>query len=229
MPKMKRAWVLYGITNGAVPRIAGVIAHRHREVACLLSETSPGDYRAEHLADVGWVGPRALRHERILERVHPVFPARFATLFSSPKAVEAAVDRHYPAIVEFLRTTQGREEWAVKVSVDRARALDAQPVPEVAGLSPGKRYVEQRRLRGEAERRLDARLDAESRTISRELDALGEARIRPSGERAYLVPRAGVKRFRAKVAKLHREHARSGWTIEASGPWPPYSFCPSLR
>ena len=42
-----------------------------------------------NLQQLSWVGPRALRHEAVIEEVmasSPVLPARFGTLFSSAEA-----------------------------------------------------------------------------------------------------------------------------------------------
>jgi hypothetical protein len=46
--------------------------------------------------------------------------------------------------------------------------------------------------------------------------------------RAFLLPREGVAAFLEHVERLGRELAEQGIALTASGPWPPYSFAPSL-
>ncbi len=67
---------------------APTFAHRHSGLAALLGVVAVDEFcgpEAERkLADLGWVGERALRHERVIEegfRRGPVLPARFGTLF----------------------------------------------------------------------------------------------------------------------------------------------------
>ncbi|MBI2200221.1 MAG: GvpL/GvpF family gas vesicle protein, partial [Candidatus Rokubacteria bacterium] len=46
---------------------------------------------------------------------------------------------------------------------------------------------------------------------------------------AFLVPRSRVDDFRARIQRINAEHAPHGLVLDLSGPWPPYSFCPSLE
>ena len=45
-------------------------------------------------------------------------------------------------------------------------------------------------------------------------------------KRAFLLFCESVDEFRDRVAEIGDRHADSGVTLELSGPWPPYSFCP---
>ncbi len=45
---------------------------------------------------------------------------------------------------------------------------------------------------------------------------------------AFLVGQRDRETFRSQVEKLRAEQASKGLVLELSGPWPPYSFCPSL-
>jgi hypothetical protein len=46
---------------------------------------------------------------------------------------------------------------------------------------------------------------------------------------AFLVPRGAVADFQARVQQAARDHGRHGLLFEYTGPWPPYSFSPSLQ
>jgi Gas vesicle synthesis protein GvpL/GvpF len=70
-----------------------------------------------NLQQLSWVGPRALRHEAVIEEVmasSPVLPARFGTLFSSAEALAEFAGQHREKITQFLDRVAGHGEWSVK-------------------------------------------------------------------------------------------------------------------
>ena len=204
------------------------------------------------MSDLAWVGPRACRHEAVIERamrVSPVVPARFAALFSSREILAAWLDAHHDAISIALDRFADHEEWAVKGTLDRrkaeARFLDAALARQGGALSssPGRRYFEERRIQAGIGQELDAWLKEVSAGIARALlEHAVELREREvvsggapdeAGARilnwAFLVPRGSVGDFEARVQRISAEHALHGLVLDLSGPWPPYSFCPSLE
>lgn len=211
-----------------------------------------GPAAEQKMEDLAWVGPRACRHEEIVEQVmrrSPVLPARFGTLFSSLEKLETLIKEHHDAISEFLARIADKEEWAVKGLLDRPRARNELISEALAGqkatpssLTPGIRYVQEQRIRADVEKQLNGWLRKACREIAGELSrhASGfcEGRLMSLGETttgadkilnwAFLVPRHAVTDFRAQIDRANTVHARHGLVFEPSGPWPPYSFCPSL-
>jgi len=204
------------------------------------------------MRDLAWMGPRACRHEEVVERAmrsSPVMPARFAALFSSRESLATWLEKHHDAISRALDQFADHEEWAVKGTLDRrkaeARFLAAALARQGSALSssPGARYFEERRLHAGIGQDLDAWLKEVGAGIARALlDHAVEFRERAivSGEApdeagarilnwAFLVPRSGVDDFVARVQRTNDEHAEHGLVLAVSGPWPPYSFCPSLE
>ena len=45
---------------------------------------------------------------------------------------------------------------------------------------------------------------------------------------ALLLRRDSVRTFRQQVDRIGAAYAEQGITLEVSGPWPPYNFCPSI-
>jgi hypothetical protein len=222
-----------------------------REVVAVVQEvpleTFIGPSAEARLQDLAWVGPRACRHEEVVERVmrhSPVFPARFGTLFSAPQQVEALLESHYGAVLTFLDHVADKEEWAVKGLVDRA-AAEARLLAEAdlaEASSPGTRYLLERRGQARAEKRVNSWLREASAGIAARLEssAVGSTPLRAlpretSGREAdiafnwaFLVLRRSRGDFRVQVEGLSAGHLGQGLRLELSGPWPPYSFCPSL-
>lgn len=227
------------------------------DIAAICSPVQVDEFLGTHGADAGqdleWVAPRALRHEQVIEEVMqsaPVLPVTFGVLFSSPGALLESIRAHQQEITGFLRYVRDKEEWAVKAyaSPPRIRAhLERTPeFRERLGHppdAPGARYFHQRRL----QRELDGRINEEAgRLAERVRDALAPLAVERRSLRlssrevtgrqddlvlhsAFLMPSSEVAPFTDRVRDLAAEYGPQGLTVEATGPWPPYAFSPSLE
>jgi len=205
-----------------------------------------------HMQQLSWVGPRALRHEAVIEEVmahSPVLPARFGTLFSSAQVLAEFVDRHRQTITQFLDRVAGHGEWSVKGVFDRRQAeaalisakLAAQQ-EQLSTLSPGTRHFAEQRLRRDIERELSGWLERTCRTIAADLAsyasefrecAAGPATHSENGTAevlnwAFLLPNSAIAPFQERVERANLGHQPQGLRLELSGPWPPYRFVPAL-
>jgi hypothetical protein len=219
-------------------------------MACVEEFSGPsGESRMEDLA---WVGPRACHHEAVIEGVmrhSPVLPARFGTLFSSLESLKKLLTKHYDTISEFLDRVTDKEEWAVKGLLDRDKARErffsmilATDEADLS-LSPGMHYFQEQRIQAEFEKELSSWLNVVLKRIASDIarHASDFSERRPLSQEvtgkdtdmvlnwAFLVPRNAMADFRAEIDRANSDQARQGLVFELSGPWPPYSFCPSLR
>ncbi len=227
------------------------------EVAALYSPVHLDAFRGPagdaHLRDMSWLLPRACQHEQVVEevmRLSPVLPARFGTVLSSAGVLEGVMARNVEQIRLFLERVAGREEWSVKAFLDLPQAeawlLAAQTTcDEPSGtstLSPGRRYIQGQQRRAQARRGLQNYGRQMAEDITQAL-ALGAVEMRPlelpprqtaghTGQMilncALLVPKASVDEWRAAVDTLGAQYVDHGVSLGISGPWPPYSFCPSV-
>ncbi len=224
-----------------------------RDVVAVVSMVKVDDFcgpAAEaRMRDLAWVAPQACRHETVVEavmRASPVMPARFGTLFSSRARLSAWLATHYVAISRALNRLGDREEWAVKGTLNRRAAeaplLAAALANRVTSASPGARYLEERRIRAGIGQDLNAWLQTLcERVVAQLREHAVEFRERavapavsdkdgvPILNWAFLVPCESVGDFRACVQGITATHAEHGVVLDCSGPWPPYSFCPSLE
>lgn len=234
---------------------SALLQYRRGDLAAVLGEVPleefTGPEAEAHLQDLAWLAPRAMRHQQVIEyvaRFSPVFPARFGTIFSSLDSLEALLARHRDAIRRFLDRAEGAEEWGFKGFLDRQKARERLVDEELASgsaqlsSSPGLRYMQERRLRAEADGKVRRWLDEASGQIHEELSRraveMVERKVLPAGSTetpgemvlnwAFLVPKAGVEAFRAAAARLDRELRARGLAFETVGPFPPYSFTPGL-
>jgi hypothetical protein len=243
-----------------VLEVAG-LDHRHpvslwafKDIVAVLGMSSLEDFcgpEAENrMKDLAWIGPRACRHEEVVEEVmrrSPAFPARFGTIFSSFDALEKLVDVHYDEISRFLDKAAGKEEWAVKGLLNRAQArrsfstlMLSREEGRLASLSPGKRYLGEQRIRSSADRELNIWLKGiikgigddlcrhSSEFCERKVLSLDSEAMEMVLNWAFWTAREDADDFRARVDRANEQNDRQGLLLQLSGPWPPYSFLPSL-
>ena len=220
-------------------------------VASLVSREEFGGHSAENrMGELSWIGPLVCRHEDVVERVmlhSPVLPVRFGTIFNSNQRLEDRLKKHHDAIRHFLNAVSGKDEWAVKVLLNRARASDQYFMETQCAastevyLSPGALYLGERRMRSSCKEALNHWLEVICKSTSEELSRIAaELRVRKTlaretlgggmdmvGNWAFLVSRDSAPHFCARVRAAN--DAVPGLAFEVSGPWPPYSFCPHME
>lgn len=206
-----------------------------------------GERADAQLQDLAWLGPRVCRHEVVIEQIMhqaPVLPARFATLFSSLDSLDQFVLEHREGIAGFFTELGGQQEWAVKGLLDRAGALErlSHSAEEKPAGSLGGRYLQERRIKAQAERELNQRLRTFCQHVAAALGAhAGGFRERkvvaPAAEEtaaevvlnwAFLIPPEDLENFRASLQRFNDDEAFPGLLLTLNGPWPPYSFVPDL-
>lgn len=224
------------------PSASAVFCEVSREKFC-----GPG--AEDNLKDLAWVAPRACRHEQVIEKVmesSPVLPARFATLFSSVGSLRQLVQRESEAISQFLDRVADKEEWAVRAMADMATMKQAAVAREMSArstqltaLSPGNRYFQEKKIRTEAETSVRDWLDQVCHEAAAELRehaaAFTERQVFDAGEElksvvswAFLLPKEKLPGFREQLESANGRLRQAGLVFNLSGPWPPYSFTPSL-
>jgi hypothetical protein len=211
-----------------------------------------GPEAEERLRDLTWIGPRVIRHQEVVAGVmrhSPVLPVRFGTIFASRANLEKVLQRHSDTIAGFLEHFTDQEEWAVKGMLDRPGAREklfslklAREAERLTALSPGKRYVEEQRLRAACDQELPRWLQKVCREVWTDLrDYAAQVQERRLLSRkttgsdqdmvwnwALLIPRPAVGGFKTLIREVNAQCAQHGLRLEVTGPWPPYSFCPAL-
>jgi hypothetical protein len=218
------------------------------EIAAVVSATPLDELGDEaKMKDVEWLAPRALWHERVIEQVaasSPVLPARMGTVFSTREKLTQLMAHNHDRILHFLEHVAGHDEWAVKIFLDRPKALEARIHEEMAksplSASPGTRYLQEQRIRSQAERGVQDWWSTTREQIRDQLTAIAAELVERKplplesapgqmvANWAFLVDRESLPEFHARVHDLDEKYQRSGLRLEDAGAWPPYSFTPSL-
>jgi hypothetical protein len=259
VPADEALWAYCVVVAGSpYPEGVGVDARHPVErveadgLAALTSRVPLSDFAEEplrrNLNDFQWLERIARRHEAVLEATlahTTLVPLRMCTIFADERGVRTMLEAQRDELASVLEALRGREEWAVKVLVDRAtletaaRDMDPALAPGVpAGQGSGTAYFGRRRaeqqLRDAADR-LTAELaeDVHTRLRAR---ATGAVVNRPQNPRlsghegdmvlnaAYLVEQARTEELSALVAELQEHYGALGARLELRGPLPPFNF-----
>lgn len=230
-----------------------VAALEEAGVVAVIGEVEPGEYCDENLQALPWVGPRACRHEAVVERImgaSPVLPVKFGTIFHSRTNLKGFLGRHRAAIVRALDDLRDKAEWSVKgylVEGEARRAVAAvdpaiQSRRMTLSPSPGARYFQEKQLDATIEKAVRAWVERVTDDLEKALalhaESSTELRCHASAvtgrpermvfNRSFLVTRAALSDFRGALSDPRHAHEGSGLSFELRGPWPPYNFCPTL-
>jgi hypothetical protein len=206
----------------------------------------------ENLNDFEWLERVARAHEGVLEaalKTATIVPLRLCTIFEDESGLTAMLEDQHSDLAQALDLLDGRQEWGVKLLVDRsvleaaagARSAEAGAVQaSLESRSGGGAYMQRRpreRQNSEAADQLAAELteDVHARLQDWASDAVvnspqnrdlsgheGEMLLNA----AYLIETERVGRLRELVTELEERHRELGARLELSGPWPPYNFVP---
>lgn len=239
---------LYAISRGLDPAALGgttglrgapVEVVVHRDLVGVVSDVPLADFGEaelkENLERLEWLEEVARGHDAVVQAatmVGPTAPMRLAVICLDDEAVRERLEELYDDLVAVLDRIEGRAEWSVKVVVQPG------PEPATPGATPtsGADYLRRKqeesrarqqrtsdagRIGDEVHHRLAATCVA-SRVLQPQDPQLTGHRGQMVLNGAYLVDVDESDRFTVLVRSLTEEYPDV--TIEAGGPWPPYSF-----
>lgn len=204
----------------------------------------------KNLADLKWLDANAREHISIISRIMQqcdVIPFKFGTIYHSTKSIRQFVSDYSNSIVQNFDKIRDREEWSVKIYCDRkvlGRKIDelseeaAYLEKQIMASSPGKAFLLKRKKAGLVEVETDrlcknygqqyfdafknlSEAETLENLIPKELTGREETMILNAG---FLVDKEKVRKFLQVVEALEKPDGNTGFFIEATGPWPPFSF-----
>jgi hypothetical protein len=199
------------------------------------------------LRDLDWLGPRAAAHQavnaRLMELDDALLPLSFGSVYRDERSLRRTLAERGGEFSRRLEAVRARAEWVVTLARDEAGALASLEHAsealqrlngEIGSSPPGRQYLLRRRL-GELRRQELANLDAEAiRSAVLNLTGAVERVYRepladgapggPIARASVLVPRAGAGAFLEEIGRLDGVWSERGYSLVATGPWPPYRF-----
>jgi hypothetical protein len=207
-----------------------------------------------NISNIDWVADKGTGHERIVRAFSAhatVVPLRFGTVFLTEDRIGAFLQKHHDAIAQSIQALEGKEEWGLNLFVDRNALADhlvtrdpslKELSQRIRAASPGQAYLlskgmenaKQQAARDEVNKVIGVVLDSMTSAVDRSLQ-LGILKFGPArtsalaGRFAFLVRKDSFDRFRKQAEKLAREFNELGFSIELTGPMPPYNFVDELE
>ena len=232
-----------------------VFALRYGDLSAVVSLVPLEEFGAspleQRMADLKWIAPRVLVHERIIEEImaaHPVMPMRFCTIFISRDRIDGLLQTHHEKILHFFSEIADKEEWGVKGYINGGQVEDAlkRLSPGVQAIetklqeaSPGKAYLlgKKRDLAikdGLSGVVLQIAEEVFQRLLAHAIKGVKNKPFKLEDEEtremivnaAYLVRKSDLRIFHEKVKKTEEKYRAQGFNLNLTGPWPPYNFCP---
>jgi len=213
------------------------------------SEFSEENLR-KNLSDIHWLETNAREHIRVINTImehDTVIPFKFGTIFQSEESLRKFITDYSGSLIENFHQIKGKEEWSVKIYGDRkvlteqidelseeAAALEKQ----IMASSPGKAFLLKRKKTELIENELDrlCKLYAQQyynafKSLS-ELTSLNNLLPKEFAGRddtmilnaIFLVSKNKVTEFKSTVDNINNQKENTAFFIEATGPWPPFSF-----
>jgi hypothetical protein len=236
---------LAGIDDRPVRWISG------SDLVAAVSDVPSEDFEEEplnqHIRDMQWLGPRAIAHqdvnERLWEQSAASVPLAFGSVFRDDDRVRELLRSEGVGLRQRLAAVEGRGEWVIALhrvtapsatevaqNSDALRKLQA----EIAASSPGRAHL-LRRQAATLERDEARRLDAEAAVAL--ASALGgaaeevfpealpaDAVERPLARLSVLVHRSKEATFLAAVEGARERWPEPSYRVLLTGPWPAYRF-----
>jgi Gas vesicle synthesis protein GvpL/GvpF len=235
LPRLSRA--LAGPPGTARPRLIEIKPGRYLVVSDAPLDRFGEEQIAALLEDLRWVSRSAVAHESVITSLLPavdaVVPMKLFTIFASDDRAVARTLDDWKRIDRALGRVAQHVEWGVRLSLDertRPAAKTAGPATSGLGYLRAKKQIQigavqrARSLQRRVASALRALSAVASETRRRDIAEPADGRRRLVLDAAFLVPRRRAAGFRAAVKRQARALAPSGYRIQLTGPWPPYSF-----
>jgi len=204
----------------------------------------------KNLSDFQWLESNAREHIRVIGLIMEyctVIPFKFGTIYHSKDSLKKFIADYSDSLIENFHNIKGKEEWSVKIYCERktlSEQIDelseeaANLEKQIMASSPGKAFLLKRKKADLIETEIDRLCKnygqeyynefkklSESTSINnllpKELTGREDAMILNA---TYLVSKNNVTDFKSIVDRLRKNDGNSGFIIEATGPWPPFSF-----
>lgn len=210
----------------------------------------------QRLQDLEWLTPKVKRHEEIIRyamEAHSIVPVRFGTIYTSDEKVLEILRSGYDEFYSHLDFISDKEEWGIKVYAEEGAGRQTiEPSSELIGqldgnissaTSSGQAYLlKKKRENLIRQQMIDYLNNISDELYQRMLSWSIEGRRnkvlnrRSTGKEsdmilnaAFLLSKSDVEAFIEKVDTLAGNYECDGFSLEISGPWPCYNFCPDFE
>lgn len=213
------------------------------------SEYSEENFK-KNLSDIQWLETNAREHVRVINTFienSTVIPFKFGTIYNSKVSLKKFIKDYADSLIENFHHIEEKEEWSIKIYCDRKALCEqidelseetAALEKQIMASAPGKAFFLQRKKKELIENELDRICKNYGQEYYAEFKNMSEStnlnNLLPKAftgredimilNAAFLVSKNKVADFIKRADTLSKKDGNSGFIIEATGPWPPFSF-----
>ncbi|MFC4023548.1 GvpL/GvpF family gas vesicle protein [Oceanobacillus longus] len=262
---MEKLIYLYGIIpaeNEAspLPRLKGLdeVSDVYRlsfdEIDAVVCELDPEEYGEKELEkktnDAKWLHQKAFHHHEALMKLYennPIIPMKFCTIYANLESLKTTINQHKQRMMELLEDIADKEEWILKIYCETDKVKESvagynetieAKKEEIAAMSPGRQYLEKRKLGQLIDQEADKEKQAFSEKIHDDLAALSiDTEVKKIWNKdvtrrtdemcwnsVYMLEKSAVDNFLSAFKEKQKKWEDAGWHMEVTGPWPSYHF-----
>lgn len=204
----------------------------------------------KNLSDIQWLDSNAREHFKIISLImedYTVIPFRFGSIFNTSASLKKFITDYSESLMDNLHHIIGKEEWSIKIYCDRKTLCEridelseeaAELEKQIMASSPGKAFLLKRKKTELIENEMDkicqnygqqyfdkfkdlSELTNLNNLLPKEFTGREDTMILNA---AFLVNKIKVADFKNTVDTLSKKDENSGFFIDVTGPWPPFSF-----
>lgn len=219
----------------------------------IVSEVSLEEYGEETMSekgeDIEWLKEKAVIFMDIILKINSIsniIPMKFLTIFTSEERVKNVISENYEQIIHNFNKIKDREELSFKIYCDEKKYKEKVMGEEIRifedsliGKPKGAAFFLKKKFDGELDDKIQNRICSMANSLT---DAISSLAVDRKTNKllakeitgistpmilncAFLVENDNQDLFMTKIDELKADYENCGFTIELSGPWPPFSFC----
>lgn len=239
---------------GLRAELAGLHFLSFNDFWVIVKHVSEGDFSEENfkknISDIQWLDTHAREHIRVINAImenNAVIPFKFGTIFQSEDSLKKFVSDYFDSLTENFQYIEGKEEWTVKIYCDRqslSERIDElseeanQLERQIMASSPGKAFLLKRKKTDLIDNEMDRLCKVYGQEFFNQLENFSEStrfnNLLPKDftgredtmilNAVFLIRKIKVADFKSAIDQLRKGELCSCFFIEATGPWPPFSF-----
>jgi len=225
----------------------------YENLFAIASDVNLDEYGEESMAekgeDIEWLKEKATIFMGIILKISSassIIPMKFLTIFTSENRVKDIITENLQQFLNNFAKIKNREELSVKIYCDDKKYKEKSMGEEIrnfektlVGKPKGAAFFLKKKYEGELDDKIQNKICnmannfadeissfavemKSNKVLAKEITGIDIPMVLNC---AFLVDIDQKEKLTAKIDELTKEYEESGFMIELTGPWPPYSFC----
>jgi hypothetical protein len=207
------------------------------------------DAMKDKAEDIEWLKEKAVIFMEVILKINSlcsIIPMKFLTIFTSDERVKGVITENYEKFLHNFDKIDNREELSLKIYCDDKQYKDKVMAEEIKkfeqsiiGKPKGAAFFLKKKFDGELDDKIQNRICGVANQVAEKINSLAvEVKTNKLLAKeitgistqmilncAYLVDNEKELQISERIEELKGDYESSGFIIELSGPWPPFSFC----